>query len=295
MTTTHTINTTGGRRVSFCQFGEMDGRPVLFCQGTPSSRLMHPSEAITRDLGARLLVIDRPGFGLTDPQAGRTLLDFAGDAAAVLDHAGIDRCAVAAISGGGPYALAFGHERSDRVDAIALAACTGPLDDMRVLAGASWKRRAGYRIARHGGPAIMELAIRLTDGRETDSAKFLTRYTRHNLGSDQEILARPEVREMYLRNFAEAFRQGLRPFAEEVCLASRPWGFDLAQIRCPVDIWHGTEDTSTPLAMGRAMADRLTDCMLHILEGQGHLFAYGPLWRDVLSRLLVRAGERERG
>lgn len=54
-------------------------------QGTPRSRLMHPDEGVTRDLGVRLIVADRPGFGLSDPRPGRTLLDWPDDLIALAD------------------------------------------------------------------------------------------------------------------------------------------------------------------------------------------------------------------
>jgi len=52
------------------------GKPVGFFQGTPSSRLFdRPDESIALSLGARIIAIDRSGFGLSDFQPGRMLLD----------------------------------------------------------------------------------------------------------------------------------------------------------------------------------------------------------------------------
>jgi pimeloyl-ACP methyl ester carboxylesterase len=53
-----------GRTLAYSEHGNPSGQPVLFFHGLPSSRLMHPDEVVTRSLGARLITIDRPGFGL---------------------------------------------------------------------------------------------------------------------------------------------------------------------------------------------------------------------------------------
>ncbi|MGB8298985.1 MAG: hypothetical protein WCG85_26440 [Polyangia bacterium] len=116
-------------------------------------------------------------------------------------------------------------------------------------------------------------------------------FLRHNPAADQALLARPEVRALCVRNFEEHLRQGVQAFAEEVCLASRPWGFALGGIGCPVDIWHGTLDSSTPPAMAREMARQFPNCQTHFLEGEGRLFIYGERWREILLRLLDRSGQ----
>jgi pimeloyl-ACP methyl ester carboxylesterase len=80
------------------------GKPVVFFQGTPSSRLFHrPDESIALSLGARIIAIDRSGFGLSDFQPGRMLLDWPHDVVALADALKIDRFAVVGISGGGPF------------------------------------------------------------------------------------------------------------------------------------------------------------------------------------------------
>jgi pimeloyl-ACP methyl ester carboxylesterase len=110
-----------GRGVGYADWGDPDGRPVLFFHGTPASRL-------AVECGVRLLSLDRPGIGLSDPAPGRSLLDWARDVDAFADALGLDRFAIAGWSGGGPYVLACAYALSDRLtDAAVLSGC-GPLD-----------------------------------------------------------------------------------------------------------------------------------------------------------------------
>ena len=275
-----------GRTVAFAEYGDAQGTPVVFFQGTPSSRFMHPPEDITRELKARLIVVDRPGFGGSDASPGRTLLDWPRDVAALLDHLGIGNFAVTGVSGGGPYVLATAYCLPERVRGVSVCGGSGPLELPQALRGAAPARRAGYLLARHA-PWLFRWFLRHTTNPGKEPEKFSRRYTRHNPPADQAIIAAPAFHEMYLANFAEAARQGLDAFADEVILGSKAWGFDLRDINVPVHIWHGEVDNSTPLAMAKGMAERLPTASLTILPGQGHMFIYGPLWRTVLSELLA--------
>ncbi len=286
-----TIRLPDGRTLAFARYGASEGTPVLFLQGTPSSRLMHPPEEISRELAANLILIDRPGFGGSDPAPGRTLLDWTRDVPAVLDHLGIGRFLTVGVSGGGPYALAIARTWPDRVRAAGICGGSGPLELPGALRGAAPARRAGYLLARHLPGLFRQVVRRVPDPRRSASG-FTRWYTRHNPAADQEIIANPDFYRMYLENFTEAWRQGPRAFADEVILAARPWGFRLEDIAVPVRFWHGELDNSTPLGMARGMTARIPGASLTILPGQGHLFVYGPLWRTILADLLrvIEAG-----
>src|SRR5258708_1654460 len=75
-----------GRVLGYTQTGHPLGKPVFFFHGSPGSRLQrHPDETIAREMGIRLIGIDRPGYGLSDFQPDRTLLDWPADVAQLAD------------------------------------------------------------------------------------------------------------------------------------------------------------------------------------------------------------------
>jgi pimeloyl-ACP methyl ester carboxylesterase len=41
---------------------------------------------------------------------------------------------------------------------------------------------------------------------------------------------------------------GLDGWVDDVIALARPWGFDVASIKAPVSIWHGSRDTRVPRA-----------------------------------------------
>ena len=98
-----TLELADGRRLAYDDVGDPDGRPIVYLHGCPDSRLTrHPDDSIAARAGVRLIAVDRPGYGSSDPPADWTLESVAGDVAALVDHLGIDQCAALGWSSGGP-------------------------------------------------------------------------------------------------------------------------------------------------------------------------------------------------
>jgi pimeloyl-ACP methyl ester carboxylesterase len=261
---------------------------VLFFHGLPSCRLMHPDAEASRALGVRVVVADRPGFGRSDPKPGRSLLDWADDVAELADALELPRFAAAGPSGGGPFVAACACRLSSRVARAAILGGSGPIDAPGALAGMTLERRVGYGLARHA-PALLRLALRWRGDPRRDPERFFDGYTRHNPPGDQALLARPQVRAMFLASYAEAVHQGLGAFAWELQLVARPWGFRLEDLKVPIAIWQGADDNLTPVGMARALARAIPNATLHILPGEGHLFLLSR-WQEIVTDLLEPAG-----
>src|SRR5215471_8175296 len=124
-----TIRTPDGRTLSVEDYGDPGGRPVLVHTGTPNSRLLYgPNVTDAAARGLRLIGYDRPGYGGSDPQPGRTVADCAADVRAICAALGIGRLAMWGISGGGPHVLACAALLPDLVVAAASLASLAPSD-----------------------------------------------------------------------------------------------------------------------------------------------------------------------
>ena len=282
--TRQSIRLRDGRSLGFAEYGDPVGTPVFLFQGTPSTRLLHPDEGVTRSLGVRLLMLDRPGFGLSDFQPGRRLLDWPDDVAEVADLLGIQRFAVVGISGGGPYVAACAKKIPQRLTAAAISGGMGPTDVHGAMEGAPAQRRIGAFVARYA-PWLVRPLLWLTSNPQRNPQRFFERNTAHNPSADQVLLAQPKVREMLTASYIEATRSGLRGYAWEVCIVAQPWGFRLEEISMEVQLWHGEEDTSTPLAMGQYMAEAMPRCRATFLPGEGHFLMFTH-WGEILGALL---------
>ena len=129
------IQTADGRTLAVEEYGDPSGRPVLVHNGTPNSRFLY--QHVVADgaaHGLRLIGYDRPGYGGSSPQPGRTVADCAADARAICAALGADRVAMWGISGGGPHVLACAALLPDLVVAAASLASLAPYG----AAGLDW-------------------------------------------------------------------------------------------------------------------------------------------------------------
>src|SRR4029079_7237537 len=89
------IRLSDGRRLGYAEYGDPNGRPVLFFHGFGTSRVICPPDVeLARSLGARLIAVDRPGIGLSEALPGRRLLDWPRDVAELANQLKLDRFAI---------------------------------------------------------------------------------------------------------------------------------------------------------------------------------------------------------
>lgn len=286
MTTDHSICLRDGRTLAYTEHGDPDGQPVFFFHGNPGSRLTrHPDESIATSLGARIITPDRPGYGRSNYQPGRTLLDWPDDVAQLADALGVDRFAVVGWSAGGPEALACLAQLPERATRAALIAGAAPLDRPDAYDGVHPTYQAGYRLAERSGCLVRPLLWLQTRLALRDRARSYAATARTFSADDQAMLERPDIKEQVMGYLPEAARQGARGLAQELKILVSPWGFDLATIQQPVALWYWDGDTLVPPAMARYLAGALPNAELKLLPGGGH-FAWFDHWAAILGDVL---------
>jgi pimeloyl-ACP methyl ester carboxylesterase len=276
-----------GRQMSYTEFGDPEGYPLLWCHGNPGSRreadLLEPT--LLQQAGVRAIVPDRPGIGLSTWRAGRTIMDWPTDLAALTAMLNIDRFALIALSGGSPYLLACARAMPHRITRAAIVSGVGPLDvlddNQRRHSGPAYfmMARRSYWLVR-GMTWMMQFGLSQPD-------KLMAQVLADLPPADQETLQDPRTRQSFLNLLHEAFRQGGRGLAWDARLIALPWGFSLREITLPIDLWHGDEDRNAPLAMGGFVAEQLPNSQLHILPGEGHFSVAVRHMTSILHRLIV--------
>jgi len=280
-----TLQLSDGRQLEFAEYGAPDGKPVFFFQGSPSSRLFHhPDEGIAISSGARIITIDRPGYGLSSFQPGRTLLDWPDDINIMADALGLDSFAVAGISAGGPYVAACAYKIPAHITNATIISSVGPTDSKTDTQKLYRKRQITITLARIA-PWMLRPLIWWFQNPQRDPERYFRNIFEESSQPDQAILSRPEIKSMLIQNWLEGARQGVRGFAWEAVIFAHPWGFPLEEIRIPVNIWHGDADSSIPLSMAEQIANAIPNCKLRIIPKEGHflLFKY---WEEILSNIL---------
>ena len=91
------------------------------------------------------------------------------------------------------------------------------------------------------------------------------------------------------KNYAEALRDSANGWIDDDLAFCSPWGFELADIKVPVLLWHGQDDVFSPVAHARWLADQIPDAIVSIAPGTAHFGALEVVC-DVLSWLIRPPG-----
>lgn len=270
------------RQLSYAERGVAEGAALFVFHDTPGSRLQqHPDHSLAFASDFHLIHPDRPGCGMSTPQAARDFGDWARDVAQLADQLHVQRFAIAAIGGGAPFALACAAHLPERVTRVALASSYVP---PQLLGGAYWRLRLKFLLARRW-PGLLRAALKKDSYRaRNDIEQYLRRLASHLGPHDAAVLADPALRAQYEQDAREAFRQSTRGLRADLRLLAHPWDIPLQQIRADTAFWHGAEDRIVPVASARALAAQLPQAAFHEIPAAGHLL-WTAQWPAMLKFL----------
>jgi pimeloyl-ACP methyl ester carboxylesterase len=268
------VRTSDGRMLAVEETGDPAGKPLLVHMGTPDSRHLYgPNVEDASQRGLRLISYDRPGYGGSTPQPGRTVADCAADVRAICAALGIERLVMWGISGGGPHVLACAALLPDLVAAAASLASPAPYgaegldyfagmgdgnaDDVRLLLTDKKAARAKWEEDR-------EEILAVSAGEVAEAMKSLL------APADAAVLTGGLAGYLMLVN-REGLSPGSQGWWDESCALREPWGFDLADISVPVLVLHGRQDRFVPYAHGEWLAGHIPGVAARLLDDDGHL------------------------
>jgi pimeloyl-ACP methyl ester carboxylesterase len=257
-----------GRQLAYTDIGRPGDPCLFFFHGAPISRLhLVPLEAQFAARGLRVVSPDRPGYGRSSPQPGRSIADWPADVAALADALAIDRFLVAGHSSGGVYAVVCAALLRERVrGGVVVAgvtdmtwpdAWTGYLEgrkEIEIMRCADERAALERSIAHFGA----------------DGNGFLAEPFEWP-GPDGAYLADAAVDQALTAAVVEAFRQGVAGYAQDIYVEGHGWNFDPGRISAPIDVVHGELDALVPLAHSRYTAARIPGATFRELPGHGHL------------------------
>lgn len=275
-----------GRRLGICEIGHPQGEPLIYFHGFPGSRLeARFAENAAEDLRVRIIGIDRPGYGSSDPKPGRTLMDWPDDIIELADRLAIDRLRVLGASGGAPYALACAFKMPARLQAVGIACGLGPIDQPGTMVHMEVVNRLGLRLARMAPLMVKPLFAIAALGIRYYPEILIGHMGRRVGEPDRELLNRPGLKAILLDSFKESLRSGLLGPARDMEIYARPWGFRLEQITMTVHLWHGEKDVIVPPSMGEYVSKALRNCRSTFLPLEGHFSLLINQAREILETL----------
>jgi pimeloyl-ACP methyl ester carboxylesterase len=288
---TGSIAKANGIELCYDTFGNRDAAPLLLIMGL-AAQMIEWDEEFCDELASRgyfVIRFDNRDIGLSTklPQLGTpnvqalfaqrllggtvaapyTLTDMAADAAALLDHLGIEHAHVVGLSMGGSIAQLMAIQHAERV--LTLTSIMSSTGDPSLPP-----------------PKAEALSVLLTPA-PADRAGYVQHYARN-----MRVLRGPgheldEKRD--LERAARYFGRGLNPpgAARQLAaiLAAESRKESLKSVRAPTLVIHGSADPLVLLAGGKATADAIPGAKLLVVEGMGHALprAHWPQLIDAIA------------
>lgn len=263
------VRSTDGVRLHYRESGRRSGPPVLLIQGLGADKHLWDLQRIALAPWYRTIAFDNRGAGRSDkPYGAYSMEQMADDAAAVLDHAGVDSAHVVGASMGGVVTQIMALRHPDRVRSLTLA-CTA---------------------CRHH-PWRKELLAEWADTAQTSG-----------MGAMTSIAARWVIGPRSFRRLAPAIgwmgplalSRPAHAFAGQVAgilsiddqLADR-----LGEIEAPTLVIVGNQDILTPRGDSEEIADSIPTAELVVISGAAHGFMieHGTTFNRIMLDFLRRA------
>jgi pimeloyl-ACP methyl ester carboxylesterase len=224
--------------------------------------------------GLRLILPDLRGHGESEPAPPPyTLIDLAEDLRQLLDHLGLERVMLGALSMGGYVALAFAARYPERLRALFLLD-THPKPDTPEARRA--RAEAAAPVRRAGVSELVDEQLeKLVGTRDVDP--------------DVVALTRRMILDMSVEGMVGSL----------TAMAARPDSTPLLPlIPCPTLVVVGSDDAISPPAMAREMAAAIPGAELVEIPGAGHLAplekpaAVNAALRDFIARRVTASPRR---
>jgi pimeloyl-ACP methyl ester carboxylesterase len=274
-----TIETRDGRTLAFAVWGDPDGFPILALHGTPGCRLGRwAREELYAELGVCYVTHDRAGYGRSDRNHGRRVVDAVADVRALADELGFDQFGATGGSGGGPHVLACAALLPDRIVRAICEVGVAPLgtpglEQEAWLAGMDPEnvKEFGWALAGEDvlAPELQALQQQLEERVRVDPSSILQDFEMSE--SDRAELARPETMQIIRESTFEWAANGVDGWVDDDLAMLQPWGFDVAEISVPVLIRYGMTDVFVPPAHGEWLAANVPGCIVKVSDAAGHM------------------------
>jgi len=269
--TDNQVKLSDGGSMGYAEYGDLQGRPVLYFHGLPSSRFeMNNPDLIeiAEQLHVRLILADRPGIGLSEFRP-YTLTSYPDLVAEFADKLDLKRFPVMGISSGGKFAAACAWKIPERLTTVTIVCGNAPFDMPGVKESLSKQDQQTYSLA-DKMPWLFRLVLwKVARDARKNPASILSLFTEIS-EVDKAVMTRPHIAQVLGQMVVEAFRQGTRGAAHDWQLEARPWGFALQAIKMPINIWHGEDDKIVSIEQARVLAKAISDARVKYCPNEGH-------------------------
>ena len=220
------------------------------------------------------LLIKIPIFGLAKHLPNRQKFAANKDVVFLADTIGLKQFAVLGISGGGGYAAVCAAKIPERISAVVIASGAWRMDWPEARDNLHFPNSLIWNLARIA-PFLLRAILRtMSVTPEGRREQILAQQKKRLPAPDYAVMEPPGRLEAYLQGVSEAMHQGVRGPDWDMRLYVHEWDFNLDEIRIPLKLFHGEQDTNVPLAVVRRAISVLPDAQLVTYENEAHISTF---------------------
>lgn len=271
-----------GRKLSYSEFGDPNGVPIISCHGGLVCRLdiEHASEC-AKKMCVRIISIDRPGIGFSDFQPNREQLDWPNDVKELCDYLKIQHFSVLGWSLGGQYAVTCGYLLPDRVKKVGVIAGAIPIDSPQILSELNGMDRFFIKLSYKYpwlAKSIFKIGARLGYSGSKILLYFMRKRFSHHVSG---------ITDWKLEHYATMFSEGVRNadgVIQEYIIFGKPWGFDPQDVKVSITWWYGEKDALVSPKWLPLIKQQFPQAKLVVYPNEGHFLATRH-YQEILSEL----------
>ena len=268
-------------------FGDPDGQPVVYLHGTPGAAC----EAAFLDAAAKangLCILAMAREQVTGGSSEAYLRQLTAE---VVQLVGERPLHLIGFSIGASLALRIAARLPTPAAGVWLVSAAAPLELPGSLDGMGAGRYT-FALARQYPRLFAGLAAYQGWLGRHFPAALLGMLFQGARGADARLLGEAAHKAQLLRIQRQGFAHGAAAYVRDVQAYVQPWAACLAEVRAPVQLWHGELDNWAPPGMPRNLLAALAASELHALPGLSHysclLAASAPLCAQVAASLARR-------
>ncbi|PHR20495.1 MAG: hypothetical protein COA41_04850 [Sphingopyxis sp.] len=263
-----------GSDMPFEVYGDPAAKPVLYLHATiDGAYLTARQQDAAAKQSLRVIAPWLPFYaGSKMASSGLAVVDeFVERLVCLLDHLGIDDCAIVSARVAAPYGMAAVRTHPDRFRGLVMAGTVLPADDANDFSHLALGYRAPLRLARIA-PSFVRLyfaAVSTMVRRGKSMAYFQSIYG--DSAADMKTLNRPDVAELMQRSMKRTFQDGYESTAQQAILTASDWSKWCRDLQVAVTLICGAEDRLAPPHLVEQFCDRYDFNLIGPLADVGSL------------------------
>ena len=193
-------------------------------------------------------------------------------------------------SGGGTFTLACIAYQPQRFHSASLIATVAPLEIPNYKKDMAFSNKVGYWMHKYAPFLVRGVSKNFANNFKKNPNKVWKQITKQLCQADQKIIQNSlesGLYQVFLDHILEGFKNGVEGHITDMRIISGHWDIPYEAILCPIYMWHGEDDTLSPIAGARALAQWLPNTSTHFIPGSGHLLADDmAIMRKILTQIL---------